>query len=65
MQEKDKYKIALFLVIRNSQVLPIGERLGKSEKEINRMSYETMEEILKMINYEEAEKMYKEGKDAK
>ena len=34
---KEKYKIALFMVIRNSQVMPLGIKLGKSKKEINKM----------------------------
>lgn len=65
MSKEDKYKIALFLIIRNSKVLSTGKRLGKTDKEINKMAYATMQEVLKMINYEEAEKMYKEGSDVK
>ena len=62
---EEKYKIALFLIIRNSQVLPVGKKLGKTEKEINQMAYDTMQEVLEMINYEAAEKLYEEGKDAR
>ena len=61
MSEEEKYKIALFMVIRNSKVMPKGIELGKTEKEINKMSYQTMQELLKMIDFERAEKMYKEG----
>ena len=43
---KDKYKLALFIVIRNSTVLRKGIELQKSSKEINQMSYETMCEVL-------------------
>jgi len=32
---KNKYKIALFMVIRNSTVMPSGIKLSKTEKEIN------------------------------
>lgn len=59
---KNNYKIALFMVIRNSQVMPKGIRLGKSEKEINKMTYATMCEVLTMINFEEAKKIYEQGK---
>lgn len=61
MSEEEKYKIALFMVIRNSKVMPKGIELGKTEKEINKMSYQTMQEVFKMIDFERAEKMYKEG----
>lgn len=61
---KNNYKIALFMVIRNSQVMPKGIRLGKSEKEINKMAYATMCEVLTMINFEEAKKIYEQGKKA-
>lgn len=65
LSKEEKYKIALFLVIRNSQVMPKGLEIGKTEKEINEMSYKTMQEILKMIDFKEAEKMYEEGKVVK
>ena len=61
---KQNYKIALFMVIRNSQVMPKGIKLGKSEKEINRMAYETMCEVLTMIDFKRAEEIYREGKKA-
>lgn len=59
---KNKYKIALFMVIRNSKVMPKGIALGKSSKEINKKAYETMCEVLSMIDYERAKKEYEEGK---
>ena len=40
-------------------------KLGKTDKEINKMSYETMCSVLTMIDYDQAEKFYKEGKDGK
>lgn len=58
----NKYKLALFMVIRNSIVMPQGIKLGKTDKEINEMSYETMCSVLTMIDYDRAEKFYKEGK---
>lgn len=59
---KNKYKLALFMVIRNSMVLPKGIELNKSGKEINQMAYQTMCEVLTMIDYNKAEELYKEGK---
>ena len=61
----NKYKLALFMVIRNSMVMPQGIKLGKTDKEINEMSYETMCSVLTMIDYDRAEKFYKEGKGEK
>ena len=61
----NKYKLALFMVIRNSIVMPQGIKLGKTYKEINEMSYETMCSVLTMINYDQAEKFYKEGNGGK
>lgn len=69
LEEKEeilnKYKLALFMVIRNSMVMPQGIKLGKTDKEINEMSYETMCSVLTMINYDQAEKFYKEGNGGK
>lgn len=59
---KNKYKLALFMVIRNSMVMPQGIKLGKTDKEINKMSYETTCSSLTMIDYDQAEKFYEEGK---
>ena len=59
---KNKYKLALFMVIRNSMVMPQCIKLSKTDKEINKMSYETMCSVLTMIDYDQAEKIYKEGK---
>lgn len=59
---KNKYKLALFMVIRNSLVMTRGIIKGKTMKEINEMSYETMCSVLTMIDYDQAEKFYEEGK---
>lgn len=65
MNEEEKYKIALFMIIRNSTVMPKGMVLCKSMKEINKMSYATMQEILnKTVDFERAKKIYEEGKKA-
>lgn len=60
---KKKYKLALFMIIRNSVVMPKGIKLQKSSKEISQMSYETLCKVLNMIDFNTAEKMYKEGKE--
>ena len=62
---KNKYKLALFMVIRNSMVMPKGEKLGKTNKEINEISYDTMCELLTMIDYNKVEKFYEEGKSGR
>ena len=59
---EEKFKLALFMVIRNSKVMPVGIKLGKSLKEINQMSYLTMNEVLNSIDYDTARNMYEEGK---
>lgn len=61
----NKYKLALFMVIRNSTVMPQGIKLGKADKEINEMSYETMCSVLTMIDYDQAKKFYEEGEDGR
>ena len=62
---ENKYKLALFMVIRNSMVMPQGIKLGKTDKEINEMSYETMCSVLTMIDYDKSKKFYEEGKEGK
>ena len=42
--------------------MPQGIKLGKTDKEINEMSYETMCSVLTMIDYDQAKKFYEEGK---
>ncbi|MBQ9314856.1 MAG: hypothetical protein IJ220_07735 [Clostridia bacterium] len=60
---KNKYKLALFAVIRNSAVMPTGLQLGKTKDEINKMSYETLCEIVGKIDYDKVEKDYNRGKE--
>lgn len=59
--DENKYKLALFMVIRNSIVLPKGMALNKTKKEINQKTCETMHEVLSMINWKQASEMYEEG----
>lgn len=63
-------KLMLFMLIRNTAVLPIGIKLGKDPKEINRMSYETMqvfimneiEDGVPGFDLEKCQRDYDEGK---
>ena len=48
MDNEEKYKLALFAVIRNNSVMPEGVKMGKSMREINRMSIETLHSIMDM-----------------
>ena len=62
MNLEEKYKIALFGVIRNSQVMP--KLRGKAPKEyINAVSYNTMLKVLDMIDFEKMEQSYLEGEN--
>lgn len=61
MSNEEKYKLALFAIIRNNAVMAEGIRLGKSVKEINAMAVETMEIVLSQLDYENIRKAYEEG----
>lgn len=58
----DELEVILFAVIRNSMVMPVGLRLGKSKREITEMTFATIEEIKKAIDYDAVKKLM-EGKD--
>lgn len=58
MKEEEKIKLMLFMVVRNSQVLPAGMKLNKTEKEITDMTKQTIKELEKMINFEKARELY-------
>jgi hypothetical protein len=61
MSELEKYKLMLFMTVRNSAVLPKGLELGKTEKEISKMTIETMTEMGTMIDFRRAKELYKLG----
>lgn len=61
IDNEEKYKLALFMVIRNYKILPTGKMLKKTDYEINKMSYATMQELFKMIDFKKAKEMYEEG----
>ncbi len=56
--------LALFMIIRNSKVLPTGLKLEKSEEEINKISYETMLQVFNIIDFNKAKEKYIQGKEA-
>lgn len=58
MELEEKYKLALFAVIRNSSVMPAGVRSGKNMTEINTMSVVTMTYLLDLCNFDELKKDY-------
>ena len=63
LTEAEQYKLALFAAIRNSPVMPAGVKLGKNMHEINKMSVETMHEVLKMCDFEKLRESYKDGEE--
>lgn len=64
LNEVEQYKLALFGVIRNSKVMPVGLAQGRSMEEINAMSLKTMEEVLKMCDFDKMKQFYSEAEEA-
>jgi hypothetical protein len=58
MTEAEKYKLALFAVIRNSKVMPVGLEQGRSMNEINDMSKNTMGQIMDMCDFDALSKLF-------
>ena len=48
--------ILLFAAIRNIAVLPLGVKLGKTEKEISEKTFETIVEMKKTVDYAKTRK---------
>lgn len=61
MTNEERYKLALFAVIRNSTVMPIGMKMGKSLSEINRMSVKTMKCVIEDCDFESLRKNYEDA----
>ena len=61
MSESERYKLLLFMTVRNSAVLPTGIELGKTEEEISKMTIETMAEMETMIDFRRAKELYNLG----
>lgn len=62
MSQEEKYKLALFAVIRNSTVMPQGVKLGKTMHEINTMAIAVMANIMESCDFENLKAAYEDGK---
>lgn len=60
---KERYKLSLFAVIRSTAVMPKGVELKKTRDEVNKMSYETLCEVVAMVDYARTKKEYNRGKE--
>ena len=49
-KERDLFELMLFAVVRNSGVLSLGLTLHKTEEEISEKTFETIDELKKMID---------------
>ena len=58
MSQEEKYKLALFAVVRNSKVMPAGVKLGKSMHEINTMTVAVMANIMESCDFERLKESY-------
>lgn len=52
----EETQLLLFAVVRNTAVLPLGVKLGKTEKEISEKTFETIVEIKKTVDYAKTRK---------
>ena len=58
MSQEEKYKLALFAVVRNSKVMPAGVKLGKSMHEINTMTVAVVANIMESCDFERLKESY-------
>ena len=58
LEKYEKYKLALYKIVKLNKVMPVGIKIGKTNEEINEMSKKTMEELLKQIDFEHTSKEY-------
>lgn len=58
MSQEEKYKLALFAVVRNSKVMPQSVKLGKTTHEINTMTVVVMTNIMDSCNFERLKESY-------
>lgn len=65
IEDGERYKLALYSVIRNTNVLPAGLQMGKSMEEIDYMTLKTMETILGYVDYDRVREWYEQGKNEK
>lgn len=60
-ERMNKYKLALFAVLKNSKIMPVGLKLGKTMKEIDTMTVATMQEIVSKCDFEALQRAYVNG----
>ena len=60
LSSEEKYKLALFSIIRNCQVMPYAQKHKWSMKEINQITLLTLEKFMANINYENLRKVWEE-----
>lgn len=58
MSQEEKYKLALFAVIRDSTVMPQGVKLGKTMHEINTTVVAVMAKIMESYDFERLKESY-------
>ena len=58
MSQEEKYKLALFAVIRDSTVMPQGVKLRKTMHEINTMAVAVMANIMESYDFERLKESY-------
>lgn len=58
MSQEEKYKLALFAVVRNSKVMPAGVKLVKTMHEINTMAVAVMANIMESCDFERLKESY-------
>lgn len=52
----EEAQILLFAAVRNTAVLPLGVKLGKTEKEISEKTFEIIVEMRNTVDYEKTRK---------
>lgn len=58
MSQEEKYKLALFAVIRDGMVMPQGVKLGKTMHEINTTAVAVMAKIMESYDFERLKESY-------
>lgn len=58
-RELGEAQLLLFAAVRNTTVLPLGLKLGKTEKEISEKTFETIVEMKKAVDYAKMRKCMK------
>lgn len=62
MSKEERYKLMLFMLIRNGRCLHEGLKESKSMEEISKMAKKEMEELAGMIDFRRAKELYEMGR---